>query len=455
MKLPIAYGERGLTLELPDANVTVVEPRYAPGLPDQTAAVRDALRAPIAAPPLRELVRPTDRVVIVFSDLTRPVPNRTIFPPLLAELDHLPAEQITLLNGTGLHRPNSPDELEWMLGPAVVRRYRVVNHDAHDPAGLVFLGTTVFGGEIWLNRNYVDADVRIVTGFIEPHFFAGFSGGPKGVIPGVAGARTVLHNHNAAMIGHPQARWGVTRGNPIHEEQRAGVALAPPHFLLNVATNREKQITAVFAGDYLAAHARGCDFVARAALVPVPQRFPIVVTTNSGYPLDLNLYQAVKGMAAAEEIVAPGGAIVMAAECREGIGHGDFGHLLAEGAGPAEILAQIAAPGFARLDQWQVQILARILRDHRVYLYSDRLPPEEIRRAHVIPVPSVEAALADLRAEFGPAAPICVLPQGPLTIPTLDGWPGTPPDVRRASVETRSGPGAGEAFLADRPAERD
>jgi nickel-dependent lactate racemase len=262
--------------------------------------------------------------------------------------------------------------------------------------------------------------VRIVTGFIEPHFFAGFSGGPKGVIPGVAGARTIVRNHSAPMIGHPRARWGVTRGNPIHEEHREGVALAPPHFLINLSTNRDKQITAVFAGDYLEAHEVGCEFVRNAAMRPVGRRFPIVVTTNSGYPLDLNLYQAVKGMAAAEEVVAPGGAIVMAAECRDGVGHGDFAHLLDLADTPSALLGMIESRDFQMLDQWQVQILARILHHHRVYLYSDRLAPEEIRRAKLIPAASVESVVACLLDEYGADAPICVLPQGPLTIPVAE-----------------------------------
>jgi nickel-dependent lactate racemase len=413
----LAYGERGLAVTLPTENITVVEPTFRPALADQQGAVREALRHPIELPPLREIVRPQARVVIVTSDITRPVPNRTILPPLLAELAAVPDDRITILNGTGLHRPNSPAELAQMFGEEVVRRYQVVNHDAQREADLISVGRTDLGSEVWLNRWYVEADVRIVTGFIEPHFFAGFSGGPKGVIPGVAGARTITHNHRARLIAHPHARWGVTTGNPIHEEQRVGVALAPPHFLVNVATNRAKEITAVFAGHYLQAHEAGCADVRAAAMQPVAQRFPIVVTTNSGYPLDLNLYQAVKGMAAAEEIVAPGGAIVMAAECRDGVGHGDFAHILDLRHSPADLLEMIESPEFHRLDQWQVQILARILNRHRVYLYSDRLSAEEVRRAHLEPAASVEAAVAELLNEYGRDAPVCVLPQGPLTIP--------------------------------------
>jgi nickel-dependent lactate racemase len=417
MDVRLAYGEVGLTVRLPAPNVTVVEPQYRPALRDQRASIVAALREPIGAPPLRELVRRTDRVVVVFSDITRPVPNRTIFPPLLSELAHVPDNQITLLNGVGLHRPNTPDELAAILGPAIVGRYHVTNHDAQHSEDLVYVGRSHLGGEIWLNRAYVEADARIVTGFIEPHFFAGFSGGPKGVIPGIAGVQTITHNHSAAMIGHPRARWGVTRGNPIHEEQREGVGFAPPHFLVNVATNREKQVTGVFAGDYITAYEAGCEFVHRSAMRPVGGRYPIVITTNSGYPLDLNLYQVVKGIAAAEEVVAPGGAIVVAAECREGVGHGDFVHLLGMHEAPLAIQSMIEQPGFQALDQWQVQILARILCRHRVYLYSDRLAPAEVRRAHLIPVASVEAAVEQLLDEYGRDAPICVLPQGPQTIP--------------------------------------
>ena len=417
MKVQLAYGERGLTVELPHANVTVVTPRFLDALPDEAGSITRALRHPTDSPALRDVASAADRVVIVISDITRPVPNRTIFPPMLAELAHVPDDQITILNGVGLHRPNSPAELERMLGRDVVARFRVVNHDAQRRDDLVKVGTSRFGGEIWLNRLYVEADVRVVTGFIEPHFFAGFSGGQKGVIPGVAGVKTITHNHSAGMIGHPHARWGELRGNPIHEEQREGVSFAPPHFLVNVATNRDKKITGIFAGSYLAAHEAGCAFVRETAMQPVPQRYPIVITTNSGYPLDLNLYQAVKGMAAAEEIVAPGGTIIIAAECREGVGHGEFAELLHRGDDPMAIAGLIERPGFQMLDQWQVQILARILTRHRVLLYSDRIAPEEVRRAHLEPITSIEAAVADLLEYYGEDAAICVLPEGPLTIP--------------------------------------
>jgi nickel-dependent lactate racemase len=259
MKIHLAYGKTGLPLQLPDAwDVSVVEPSYVPGLPDPAGALRQALRAPIGTPTLRELVRPGDRVGVVFSDITRPTPNHLLIPAVLAELDGLPRENITLFNALGTHRPNTEAELRGMLGDAVVDGWRIVQNNAFDPATQVRLGVTSRGNETWVNRELVECDLKILTGFIEPHFFAGFSGGGKALIPGMGGQDTVLRNHNASMIGDPGATWGVTYGNPIWEEIRQAAGYVENLFLLNVTLNRDKQITAVFAGDLDQAHAAGC-----------------------------------------------------------------------------------------------------------------------------------------------------------------------------------------------------
>ncbi len=315
MKITLAYGKTGLPIEIPDEwSAVVVEPVYVPGLPDPAGAIRQALRRPIGCAPLTEAVRrlPSGaRVGVIFSDITRPTPNHILLPAVLAELAEagvLP-EQITLFNALGTHRPNTDAELRRMLGDEVVDGYRIVQNDAFDYATQVCLGVSSRGHEMWINRELAACDLKILTGFIEPHFFAGFSGGGKAVMPGMAGLKTVLGNHDAGMIGHPKATWGVTHGNPIWEEVRevARALAGAGVFLLNVALNKDKQITGVFAGDLDAAHAQGCDFVRQTAMQPVPRPFDIVVTTNSGYPLDLNLYQAVKGMSAAAQIVKPGG----------------------------------------------------------------------------------------------------------------------------------------------------
>lgn len=417
MKVRLAYGKRGLWVDLPDDNVTVVEPRYVPGLSDEAAAIRAALRSPIGSAPLRDLVRPSDTVAIVFSDLTRPQPRDRMIPILLDEIGHVPRTQIVLINALGTHRANTRDELVSMLGREVVEGYRIVQHDAW-AADLVPLGHTSYGHPVSINAEYMRADVRILTGFIEPHFFAGFSGGPKAVLPGIADAGAVLSNHDARMIGDPHATWGVTAGNPVWEEMREVALMTAPTFLLNVTLNRDKQITGVFAGDMLQAHVAGTRFAATCALVPVPAAFDIVITSNSGYPLDLNLYQAVKGMSAAAQVVKPGGSIIVAAECWDGIpDHGEFRHLLQMASTPRELLDIIASFASPIQDQWEAQIQAQVQLKADVYVKSDYLDADTLRSVMLYPCESVEATLEHLLRRYGPDATICVLPEGPMTIP--------------------------------------
>src|SRR5437868_6379162 len=254
MNVKLAYGQGHLTVELPKAQTTVIEPAHTQGLADERAALLQALENPIGARPLREWIKPQDRVCISFTDITRATPNERLIPWLLEYLADVPRESITLLNQLGTHRPNTLDELEQMLTPPVLRDYRVRNHEPENPAALVQLGSTRDGTPALINRHCVEADVRIVTGFIEPHFFAGFSGGPKGIMPGVAGLETVISNHGAKNIGDPQSAFGITTGNPIWEEMRDIALRVGPSFLLNVSLNEERGITGVFAGDLIAAH---------------------------------------------------------------------------------------------------------------------------------------------------------------------------------------------------------
>lgn len=418
----LAYGKQGLAISLPDdAPVTVIEPRFVPGLPDEQAAVRDALRAPIGSPPLRELVRPTDTVAVVFSDITRPMPNDRVLPLLLAELAlaGVPDSHIVLINALATHRPQTEAELRRMLGDGIVDRYHIIQHDAWDEANLVPVTRNRAGRTVKVNRAYMEASVRILTGFIEPHFFAGFSGGPKAVLPGIADIASILDNHGPAMIAHPQATWAITNGNPIWEEMQEVALATAPTFILNVTLNRARAITGVFAGDMTAAHRAGVAFVREHALQPVPEPFDVVITSNSGYPLDLNLYQAVKGMSAAAQIVRPGGDIIVAAECWDGIpDHGEYKRLLWEARSPEDLLERVMAPGFRCQDQWEAQIQAQIQRKARVHVYADGLSDEDLRRAHVIPCRSIEGTVARIRWE-NPRATIAVLPDGPQTVPYI------------------------------------
>ena len=421
MKVSLAYGRGHLEVELPAGRTTVIKPAPQPGLADERAALLAALAQPVGTRPLADSISASAKICIVHTDITRATPNDRLIPWLLAYLESAGAtrENITLLNGLGTHRPNTRSELEQMLTPEVVAQYRCLNHEPENPAAHVQLGVTKTGAPALLNRHFTEADVRIVTGFIEPHFFAGFSGGPKGIMPGVAALTTVMSNHGAHHIGSPRAAFGITEGNPLWEEMRDIALRARPSFLLNVALNEQREITGVFAGDLIAAHKVGIEFVRASAMQRVAEPFDIVLTTNSGYPLDMNLYQAVKGMAAAARIVRDGGTIILAAECAEGVPAGSPHERLLRSVPDGEaLLAQLAAPGFVHAEQWQGQIQSLIQRRAEIHLHS-ALAGETVRTAHLIPCADIAATIAQKLAALPATARVAVLPQGPLTIPYL------------------------------------
>ena len=418
MKVNLAYGSGHLPIEVPDDRTTVIEPAHIDGLADEKAAVLDALQNPIGSQPLLERISPDAKICIAFTDITRATPNDRIIPWLLEHLGG-PNDNITLLNQLGTHRPNTREELETMLTPEVVANYRVLNHEPENPEALVQVGTTADGTPALLNRHIVEADLRIITGFIEPHFFAGFSGGVKGIMPGCAGLETVMSNHGAKNIGDPQATFGVTEGNPLWEELRDIALKTGPSFLLNVTLNEQRDITNVFAGDIIEAHKTGCVFVKKSAMQPVEQPFDIVVTTNSGYPLDLNLYQGVKGMSAGARVLKEGGTLILAAECREGVPDGSpLDDLLRSADSIEEILAMLSTPGFVRPEQWQAQIQALVQRRAEVLVHC-MLDNDTLEACHLAPCADINAEVAKRLAKLGPDAHVAVLPQGPLTIPYL------------------------------------
>jgi len=419
VKVKLAYGKWGLDLSLPDdLNVDVVQRQHVEALADQAGAVRDALRNPVGSRPLRELVEPSDAVAIVCNDITRPTPYRTILPVLLDELSHVNDGAIILLIATGTHRPCTADELGTMLGEQVGKRFRIVQNDARDRDAHASVGTTAGGNEVWIHKEYLRCNVRILTGFIEPHFFAGFSGGGKACMPGMARLETILRNHNARNIDDPRATWGVTDGNPVWEEIREAAMMTPSTFLLNVALNGDKQITAVFAGDLERAHEQGCAFVKQHAMAAVHKRYDIVIASNSGYPLDLNLYQSVKGMSAAAQVVKEGGTIIVAADCEDGIpDHGWYKRLLFEADSPASLLAMIRAGDCRCQDAWQAQIHAAICRKNDVHLFSRHLTDEDIMLAMLKPCGDIARTVDRLLQSYGRDASVCILPDGTQTIP--------------------------------------
>lgn len=419
MEVYLAYGKDGLHINVPEQS-RIVEPTHLKLPENDHALVIEALRNPRGTKSLREMVKSSDKVVIVISDITRPTPNHKLIPWLIEELPHVPIENITIINGLGTHRDQTRDEFIAMLGENVVDTVRIINHHCHEKSELSHLGTSSFGCEVYLNKEYVEADFRIVTGFIEPHFFAGFSGGPKGIMPGIAGIETILTFHNAKMIGHPEATWGKLDNNPLQQMTREVNSFCKPDFLLNVALDGNKNITEVFAGELVEAHAKGCSYVKEQAMVKCEKRFDVVITTNAGYPLDQNLYQAVKGMDAARMIVKKEGTIICAAECSEGMPeHGNFVKILQMRNSPKELLKMINEPSFQMFDQWEAQRLAMIQEWADVYLYS-LLPEESIRIANLKPTNNIEQTLKELMRKYGDGMSIAVLPLGPLTIPYVE-----------------------------------
>lgn len=416
------YGTEGLRLDITGLNATILRPGFVEGLPNERTAFSDALNRPIGSASLRDIVGPADTLAVAVPDITRAMPSSRLLPWLFEELPHVDPGSVTILIGTGTHRANTREELSQMLGEAVVDRYIVVNHYSRDPATMKRAGTSTFGYEVFFNRHYVEADRRILMGFIEPHFMAGFSGGYKAVFPGLANLEAILRYHGYGNIAHPRSTWGILQGNPTQAHVRAGGSLLPVDFLINVTLNNRREITRFFCGDVVEAHEVGSAFSRETAMAGVDEAYPVVVTTNSGYPLDLNLYQAVKGMTAADAITRPGGLIVTAARCNDGFPeHGAFKRQLLRYASADEALTDISRPDFSEIDQWQTQKLLQICRSKRVQLFSE-LDPAVVRKAHIEPVDDVREAIDRELARLGqPDAPVAILPEGPLTIPYVKG----------------------------------
>lgn len=416
-KVKLAYGRKSIEVAFPD-NTTTIEEKYVTGIKDEKQAFIKNLRNPIDSLSLREICKNKNKIAIVISDITRPTPNEKIIPWIIEELN-LPKERFVIINGTGSHRENTKDELIKMLGKDIVDNIKIINHSAYKKEDLTFVGKTKSGIEVFLNSEYLKADLKIVTGFIEPHFFAGFSGGLKGIIPGIVGIETIMGLHSAKLLSNLLSTWLNLDENPVHEEIVSAGFLAKPDFLVNVSLNKNKEITGIFAGDCLKAHRNGADFVKKRSTYKVKNEFDIVVTTNGGYPLDQNLYQTVKGMSAASRIVKNGGSIVVVSECSDGFPeHGNFKEILKLRRNPHELLRLINSQQFCMFDQWEAQIMAMILTKAKVYIYSS-LSDSDVVNSMLIPIKNIEDTIRKLIKEYGENSEIAVLPQGPYIIPVF------------------------------------
>lgn len=409
MQIQLPYGKTALVIEA--APERVVASRIGEMTPDAPGAalVARAMARPLGSPPLWQLARGRRTATLIVSDHTRPVPSREIVPQILAELRRgNPDIEITLLVATGSHRRTTRAELREKLGAAILAQERVVVHDAFDPASNVEIGTLPSGAPMVIDRLAAETDLLAAEGFIEPHFFAGFSGGRKSVLPGVCAQRTVLANHCGAMIHSEYARTGVLAGNPVHADMEAGAALARLEYIVNVVIDQEKRTAAAFAGDPRAAHAAGVAFLRQYCQVP-PVWGDVVVTTNGGAPLDQNLYQCVKGLTAAEATARPGAVLILCAALSDGVGGEQFYRDMCRCANPAALYEAFrrTPPDRTVQDQWQTQILCRILARHRVIFVTDRAMRQAVEAMHMEYAPDLPAAL-----EMAGAGELTVVPDG-------------------------------------------
>jgi lactate racemase len=417
MKTSLDFGKTGLIVDVPDSNLlAVVDQEFESGVHDPAALVQQKICSPCGTLPLRALCKGKKTACVVVSDMTRPVPNNIILPPILKTLD-LMEIRTTILIACGMHAPTEGSALDDLLGKDIVSGYRIVNHRGEDPQELVNLGTSSTGAPIIINRHYVEADLRIATGFIEPHFMAGFSGGRKAICPGISGVETMKFAHSPDLMESPFSSAGIIAGNPFHEFSLEAAHRARVDFMLNVTLNRDKRITGVFAGDLEKAHDEGVAFCSRHARVAAPAEADIVVTTGGGYPLDQDFYQTVKGMVCALPAVKQGGTIIIASECTNGIGSSSFRQLLFEMSDADSFLSMIARPGFFRIDQWEVEELIKALKKAAISLYTTGISALDCAKCRVEQVPSVERGIASALKKHGTHATITVIPSGPYVIP--------------------------------------
>jgi nickel-dependent lactate racemase len=427
MRIKLDYGRTGLDVELPDDRIVgplAISP--APPVADTAAAIEAALASPIHSPPLAQLARGRRNACILICDITRPVPNRLILPPLLRtlEAEGIARADILILVATGLHRPNEGAELDELVGADIASHYRIENHHGKVREEHDFLGTTPNGVPVWLDARYVRADLKITTGLIEPHLMAGYSGGRKVICPGIAGLDTVKVWHGPRFLEHPLADCGIVEGNPVHEENTRIALMAGCDFIVNVCLDGDRRVTKVVAGDMIKAWEEGVRFVEKVVKVSVPQFMDVVVTSCAGYPLDTTWYQAVKGLMGALPIVKKGGTIVLAASLTEGIGSHEFRQVLAENPDLKAFKHRIMGSDYFVMDQWQLEELAKVVDRCRVKVVSHGLSDETLRGCHVEPVATVEKAVADCLAEYGPGARVAVSPKGPYVLPYVSANAG-------------------------------
>jgi nickel-dependent lactate racemase len=424
IRVILDYGRTGMSVELPAERVIgTLAIRDVPPLKDPDGAVKAALEAPIGTPALGRIARGRNDACILICDITRPVPNRTILGPMLHVLGEagIPRERTLILVATGLHRPSTDAEKLEMLGGEIIATYPVEDHFGTHLEEHTLVGTTSRGIPGWIDSRYVRANLKIATGLIEPHLMAGYSGGRKLICPGVAALETVKRWHGPELLEHPDADCGILDGNPVHEENTAIARMAGCDFIVNVTLDSQRRVTSVVAGDMELAFLEGVRFMSGVCRAVVSKPVDIVVTSSAGYPLDTTFYQAVKGLTGCLPIVKQGGTIILAASLSEGLGSAEFQSLFRENPSLEVFMERILGKDYFVMDQWQLEELAKVRRRARVKIISDGLPADVLASCFVETATSVEAAVADSLADYGPEAQIAVIPKGPYVLPVLMG----------------------------------
>lgn len=423
MKIRLRYGRDGLDVELNgQSDISVFRKKRMPIIEDPAAQLHISLENPLGTVSLREAVAGKKNACIAVSDITRPVPNRILLPPLLDSLEQagLSRGDICLLVATGIHRAPTKEEIIEIFGEAIAARYRILCHDARDSSAITRIGHSFRGTPIEINRRYLESDVKIVTGLVEPHFMAGYSGGRKSIAVGLTSIEAIKHLHGTELLEHPDARNCELAGNPLHTELTEIAIATGTTFCVNAVIDEERRVGGIFCGDIVQAHDAACKFAERYCVVDVETVFDIVVTTAAGYPLDTTYYQAIKGLVGALGILAPGGQIILASECSRGLGSSEFRFLLQELRRIKDydsLIKHISEPDNFVIDQWEVEMLVKALRRAEVYLFSTGISESDWPLTHTRRVASVEEALSLAVAKSGRNCKVAVIPEGPYVIP--------------------------------------
>jgi nickel-dependent lactate racemase len=420
MEIILKYGKKDLKVNLNETKnfAGILSSKDAQKINNPKQKIAESLETPINSKPLVDIAKSKKDVCIVISDITRPVPNKIILPPILESLDNagIDKNKVKILIATGIHRPNEGDELIELVGEEIAKNYNIINHFSKNDDDMIYVGDIEKGVPAYVNKHYINADLKILTGFIEPHMWAGYSGGRKSILPGISSINTLKYMHGPEMVAHPMTKYGILEGNPFHEAGLKIMEMTGADFIVNVTLDNDKDITGIFSGHPIDAHLKGCDFLSKYCVTTLSEPLDFIVTTNSGAPLDCNLYQTVKGITATTPVLKKNGEIIIASYCNEGLGSDEYIEVLNKMDTPENFVKRIMNKDFFIPDQWCAQETFQVMIDHPIYLYSDGIPKETKEKYGFKHIDSIEDTAKKLLEKYGENARWAVVPTGPMVI---------------------------------------